>query len=112
MSYILEIAARAMYRFRKPVRDSKYRSFLRRFPCVVCQSTRWIEAAHFGPHGIGQKASDLDGLPLCAHCHRVSPKSYHRLGAREFIRVHNLDVEGLIQMFNGWYAEQQGKRAA
>jgi len=44
---------------------------------------------------MGQKASDLDALPLCLRCHRTGPKSYHTLGARRFKGVHELDMEGL-----------------
>ena len=87
-----ELRPRPIYKPEKPVRDPRYLAFLRRFCCVVCSSFRFVEAAHFGPHGIGQKASDLDALPLCRWCHRTGPKSYHKLGARRFVEVHQLNV--------------------
>lgn len=75
------------------MRDAKYLSFIRKLCCVVCGSYRGVEAAHFGAHGMGQKASDLDTLPLCYKCHRTGSRSYHVLGARRFVEVHNLNVE-------------------
>ena len=77
------------------MRDYKYLAFIRKLCCCDCGSFRCVEAAHFGAHGMGQKASDLDALPLCLRCHRTGPKSYHTLGARRFRDVHELDVEGL-----------------
>lgn len=88
-----QIQPRPMYRAEKPVRDPKYLAFVRKLCCVVCGSYRLVEAAHFGPHGIGQKSSDLEALPLCLRCHRTGPQSYHTLGARRFVDVHNLNVE-------------------
>ena len=87
-----EIQRRPIYRAERPVRDPKYLAFLRKLCCVVCGSYRGVEAAHFGAHGMGQKASDLDALSLCHRCHRTGPKSYHVLGARRFVEVHNLNV--------------------
>jgi hypothetical protein len=74
------------------VRDCKYLAFIRKLCCCVCGSWRFVEAAHFGSRGLGQKASDLDALPLCLRCHRTGPKSYHTLGARRFVEVHKLNV--------------------
>ena len=74
------------------MRDPKFLAFIRKLCCVVCGSYRLVEAAHFGAHGMGQKASDLDALPLCLKCHRTGPQSYHTLGARRFIEVHKLNV--------------------
>ena len=88
-----EVQRRPIYRAESPVRDTKYLAFLRKLCCVVCGSYRMIEAAHFGARGMGQKASDLDALPLCLKCHRTGPRSYHTLGARRFIEAHALNVE-------------------
>ena len=107
MSYIFEIAARAMYQAVKPARNSDYRRFVKRFPCVGCGRTWWIDPAHTGAHGLSQKASDFSCLPLCRLCHEEFDKH-----PREFARVHNLDIEGLIEMFNGWYADRERKKAA
>ncbi len=75
------------------MRDPKFLAFIRKLCCVICGSYRLIEAAHFGAHGLGQKASDEDALPLCLRCHRTGPHSYHVLGARRFIEFHQLNVE-------------------
>lgn len=65
---------------------------VRKLCCVVCGSYRAVEAAHFGGHGMGQRASDHDSLPLCVKCHRIGPHSYHVLGGRCFIDFHSLNV--------------------
>ena len=64
----------------KPVRNSEYLRWIRTLPCAVCRATRGVEAAHTGPHGLGQKSSDLSAIPLCARHHRTGPDSYHKLG--------------------------------
>jgi hypothetical protein len=65
---------------------------VRKLCCIVCTSYRLVEAAHFGAHGIGQKSSDHDALPLCLRCHRTGPHSYHVMGASRFLEFHKLDV--------------------
>lgn len=87
-----DITPRPIYNPVKPARDEKFKAFVRKLCCVVCGSYRLVEAAHFGPHGIGQKSCDYTCLPLCLRCHRTGPKSYHTLGARRFVEVHRLNV--------------------
>lgn len=53
-----------------PERDAKYLAFVRTHPCALCGKRFGIEAAHFGPHGFGSKASDYQAMPLCRSCHR------------------------------------------
>jgi hypothetical protein len=77
--------------------------FIRRFACCACGSTRAVEAAHIGPHGLGQKASDLSALPLCEACHRTGPQSLHRVGPVEFQRIHERNFARLIQWFNALF---------
>lgn len=88
-----QLTPRPIYQPDPPARDPKYLTFLRRLCCVVCGAFRWVEAAHFGPRGMGQKASDYDALPLCRRCHRTGVGSYHELGARRFVEVHSLNVQ-------------------
>jgi hypothetical protein len=102
MSITWLLNTQPLQRFSKPVRDSAYLAFVRRFPCVGCGSSRLIEAAHFGPHGIGQKASDLDALPLCRACHR----EYHR-SARTFAERKAIEVSELQEFFRGMYAKRR-----
>jgi hypothetical protein len=94
-----------------PERSQAYLKFIRRFLCVCCGETRYVEAAHFGPHGIGQKASDFDALPLCPRCHRTGPHSYHKLGPVDFALVHEIDIPSLQQYFQHVW-ETRKKKAA
>jgi len=80
----------------KPVRNLRYLAWIRTQPCVVCGSRRGIEASHTGPHGLGQKSSDLSAIPLCHKHHRTGVDSYHKLGARRFAEVHNLDIAAIV----------------
>jgi hypothetical protein len=84
----------------KPVRNPKYLAWIRTQPCLVCGATRSIEAAHTGPHGLGQKSPDTSAVPLCAKHHRTGNDSYHRLGPRKFSEVHNLDLVAIVQRLN------------
>lgn len=97
---------------RKPERDPQYLKFIRSLFCMVCSRQWGIEAAHFGPHGIGQKASDLDTLPLCHRCHRTGPRSYHQLGERVFCEVHQIDPKRWIELLNAFYEEKLKGRVA
>jgi hypothetical protein len=87
-------------------RNERYLAFLRLLPCINCAAPYSVEAAHFGPHGISQKASDLDALPLCRRCHRTGMRSYHTLGPRDFAKVHDIDVRGWIETFNRFWEER------
>lgn len=117
----------------KPVRSEAHLAWIRSLPCVVASVTvirrhrqltcaHWIEAAHVGPHGISQKASDLDTIPLCRHHHEELHKngrmafeskyllSFHeileRLRKKPRIRIHHRP--GMIGHF--WFmAEFEGE---
>jgi hypothetical protein len=80
----------------KPVRNPGYLRWIRSLPCAVCRTTRAVEAAHTGPHGLGQKSSDLSAIPLCGRHHRTGDDSYHRLGPRKFAEVHQLDIRAIV----------------
>jgi hypothetical protein len=84
----------------KPVSNPRYLAWIRTQPCLVCGSTRWIEAAHTGPHGLGQKSPDISAVPLCAAHHRTGKDSYHRLGPRKFGEVHDLDLGAIVLRLN------------
>ena len=81
----------------KPARSSAYLAWIRTQPCVVCGRTRWIEAAHTGLRGLGQKSSDFSAIPLCGAHHRTAKDSYHRLGHRKFAQLHNLDIRDIVR---------------
>ena len=67
---------------------------------MVCGHNQWIEAAHTGPHGLGQKSPDTSAIPLCVRHHRTGKDSYHRLGPRRFAEVHNLDISEIVRRLN------------
>ena len=84
----------------KPVRNPGYLRWIRTLPCAVCRTTRAVEAAHTGPHGISQKSSDLSAIPLCARHHRTGDDSYHRLGPRRFAEVRQVNVQAIVARFS------------
>lgn len=50
------------------------------------------EAAHTGSHGISQKASDRNAIPLCVRHHREGISALDRIGPKAFERVHNINL--------------------
>ena len=80
----------------KPVRHPGYLQWIRTLPCSVCRTTRAVEAAHTGPHGLSQKSSDLCAIPLCVRHHRTGNDSYHKLGPRKFAEVHQLNIPAIV----------------
>jgi hypothetical protein len=80
----------------KPVRHAGYLQWIRTLPCSVCRTTRAVEAAHTGPHGLSQKSSDLCAIPLCVRHHRTGDDSYHKLGPRKFAEVHQLNILAIV----------------
>ena len=85
----------------KPACSPAYLRWIRRLPCSVCRTTRAVEAAHTGPHGLGQKSSDLSAIPLCGRHHRTGDDSYHRLGPRKFAAVHELNIQAIVARLSG-----------
>jgi len=53
---------------RKPTRSRSYMAFVRERPCCICLRQA-DEAHHFGPRGMGTKATDLSCVPLCKEHH-------------------------------------------
>ena len=80
----------------KPCRNAGYLRWIRTLPCSVCRTTRAVEAAHTGPHGLSQKSSDLCAIPLCVRHHRTGYDSYHKLGPRKFAEVHQLNILAIV----------------
>ena len=83
----------------KPARNVRYLAFIRTLPCAVCGTRRNIEAAHSGPHGLGQKAPDSSAIPLCVKHHRTGSDSYHKLG-RRFAQYHRFDIQAIVIKLN------------
>lgn len=101
---IFGINSKALYHPGQPVRDPAYLRFIRTFPCIGCGTQRRIEAMHTGPHGLGQKSSDLKALPGCHACHLE-----HDANPGWFLEKRQLDREDLIEMFNHLYELKTGK---
>lgn len=95
------------YKPGKPVRDPAYLRFVRQFPCIGCGVQRRIEAMHTGPHGLGQKASDMTALPGCQTCH-----AQYDADPQYFLEKRLLDREDLVAMFNRWWGQKLKGRAA
>jgi hypothetical protein len=96
-----------LYEPSKPVRNPEYLKFIRKLPCSACGSTRRIEAAHTGPHGMSQKASDLQCIPLCDRCHPrfdADPR-----GEAQRCRI---DVPALVSKLNRFWFEKLNGGAA
>lgn len=96
VAQLFAIRSNGIYRSDPVVRDPKYRAFVRSFPCAVCGRHYGIEAAHTGPHGISQKASDLTCIPLCREDHR----ELHQVGPTRFAVMHRLNVAEIINHLN------------
>lgn len=105
----------------KPVRDKSYRSWIASLNCIVpgCTSVNlhkwtaagaWTEAAHTGPHGISQKASDYSCVPICHWHHLESRDSYHKLGERKFEAHHRISIKEIVKVLRARY--EAGRAAA
>jgi sugar phosphate isomerase/epimerase len=91
----MAIAQRPLYIQAPPIRDENYKRWIRSWPCLVCARRFAIEAAHTGPHGTGQKASDLNTIPLCKEHHA----DLHR-GVLDFQERHGINIADAVAMFN------------
>jgi hypothetical protein len=91
-----------------PVRDRKYIEWVRTQPCAVCSSFRWIEAAHTGGRGLGQKADDTRCIPLCRAHHQKGNLSLHKLGPVRFALLYHLEVAELIRELQEMYLGASG----
>ena len=102
---IYAIRTNGVYAATKPVRDEAYLRYVRQFPCIGCGTTRrQRDAMHIGPHGIGQKASDLDCLPGCRNCHR----ELHKIGPEAFQEKHGIEFPPLQRMIRRFYRLAHG----
>ena len=108
--FTFEVAS-ILRRFSKPLKDSQYLTFVRRFPCVSCGSSRRVEAAHIGPRGLKQRTSDFTALPICFTCHQDGAGALHKVGPEAFQRLQALDFAALQGMFNHFYFLRMGKYA-
>ena len=94
------IRSQSLLQIPRPRFNSAYRAFIRSQPCCVCETLYSVECSHTGPRGLGTKASDLDGIPLCRRHHRTGKLSYHTLGRRRFESFHSISIPQMIQKLN------------
>ena len=92
-----QIAARPMQAPVIPIRDERYKKFIRGEPCIVrCCRRPDVEFMHTGNRGAckGRKACDLDGLPGCSYHHRTGPRpeAHHSCAEWEWEAFHGLDL--------------------
>jgi len=86
---------------RGPVRDWRYRAWIRTLPCAACGSTHQVEAAHTGTDGgMRQKASDRSCVPACHDCHQAASGALHRNGSLWL----GIDLAGLVSTLNATYS--------
>lgn len=76
----------------RSLKNRAYLKFIRGLFCIVCGQNWSIDAAHTGARGVGQRATDLETLPLCRKCH----DEYHRIGRMQFCILHSLDIPKII----------------
>ena len=89
----------------KPARNALYRAWIRSLPCVACGSMLNVEAAHTGPHGLTQKASDYTCIPLCHAHHRTGNDALDKIGREAFQRYFSLRIDDLVQELNWQWSE-------
>lgn len=94
----------------KPIRSQPYRIFIHTCPCIIA-NVKGVEAHHEGfDNGVmGSKVSDINCIPLIPEYHTFGPLSIHRLGWREFERVHNVDLRDIILRQIEYFISQGGK---
>jgi hypothetical protein len=80
-------------------------AWIRTLPCAICGIIP-SEAAHTGPHGLGQRSSDYTCIPLCTEHHTMAADALHRLGVREFEQRFNLDLAALVRRLNRIWFQQ------
>ena len=108
----------------RPARDPAYREWIAQQACIrpnclcridaatsavpyrLSRFLRRVECAHTGPHGIAQKASDYDCIPLCRWAHQEARDAQGK--SRAWFEEHGLDRDAIIADLRRRYAEEQG----
>ena len=81
----------------QPARSVQYRAWIRSLPCAVCGTSFGVEAAHTGPHGVQQKASDYSCIPLCHPHHRTGNDALDKIGHLAFEQRFGLEIAAIIE---------------
>lgn len=92
---------------RGPLRDERYKAYVRTFRCC-CGCGRWpSEAAHTGDDGgMGQKPSDRTCAPLFWECHRT----YHAMGREAFEREHGISFDAIVAELNARFDSEPKRK--
>ena len=106
MRQAFQLRPGTIFTARKPVRNAAYLRFVKGFACAACGSTRLVDPAHSGDHGLGSKSSDFSAIPLCRSCHAAFDED-----PKGFALLHDLDVAALIRKFNRLWEERQRRTA-
>ena len=93
MSLATRVQPQALTQLPKPGRNPLYARWVRNQPCCVSGRNWGVEFAHTGSRGVGQKASDLDGIPLNRDLHR----EYHSAGRTHFESKHKICIQTIIE---------------
>ena len=77
---------------------------------LICGPT---EAAHVGPHGMGQRCPDAESMPLGKkhHLHATAgggPESHHTLG-KKFWEFHGINRDESLEFLHRLYREETGR---
>lgn len=88
----------------KPARDPQYRRWIKSLPCFACGRNWLVDPAHTGPHGISQKASDYNCIPLCRDCHQSYDKAPY-----DFQHVRSWDMPAVLAIFHHLYLLKTGR---
>jgi hypothetical protein len=95
-----------------PIEVLQYWAWIRKQPCAVCGTRRWIEAAHVGMRGLRQKSDHWEVIPLCSTGHhREGPESHHKL-QKIFWGFHGIDRYAAIRKYQGRYFSLIGIEAS
>jgi hypothetical protein len=100
LNRVLEMPRKTRTRKRGPARNAKYRAWVRSLPCLVRRCQWKAEAAHTGPHALGQKASDYSVVPLCIRHHREGPRALDKIGRMKFEKIHRVSIERTVKELN------------
>ena len=107
MIIAFRVAAPSLYKPLKPLRDPKYKRWLKTQPCAVCGRIWRIDPCHTGPHGFGEKSSDYSCIALCRMHHNEMDK-----GPVAFAEKHGIDIGELRERLNMVWGSKQERRAA
>lgn len=95
--------------------DKLYLAFVRRQPCMICATSRGVEAAHvragypeagWRSTGMQEKPSDRRTLPLCREHHREGPKAQHAANERRWWEAHGVYPPDACAGFERQYEAQ------